>query len=446
MAYQRTGPDFRFCGQFNGKDGQSAGRWLKKFDWEMSGYKIDGQIPPKTYLEALDLLLIDEAAIWAESTVDIAIMLSNVAPTQVTVDQFRNAFTQKYPSQVIDVAPISFDAEMSDLKQASTESLLAYYKRVLALMNQVGAKDRPRSVILQAPLTSLESAMLDTIIRSFIRGIIDEDVKCQAFKRMGSPERSLLGVYTIAEEARRTKIELQKFREEEMKTKELDFYKTLVKRNMGPQQLDALLTSFHSGSQAWSMNGPQWAPAPPGPPPLYQPSAPRQDRYQAPQRNDAIDVRPPPAVRAPLADRQAPAPRQDNRQGNYNKPKDPTTSKNQYVNGSLTWESERDGPLCVNCGSLGHGANNCPGPALSYSERSVLKTIVFRDDKKPSGTVNYASYGYDYDQQQGPNSGPSSVAMTPSTSNSSSVSGVRERMPRHALESRVQPPVHSREL
>jgi hypothetical protein len=75
-------------------------------------------------------------------------MLSNVAPTQMTVDQFRNAFTQKYPSQVIDVAPISFNAKMSDLKQASTESLLAYYKRVLALMNQVGAKDRPRSIIL----------------------------------------------------------------------------------------------------------------------------------------------------------------------------------------------------------------------------------------------------------------------------------------------------------
>jgi hypothetical protein len=33
-----------------------------------------------------------------------------------------------------------------------------------------------------------------------------------------------------------------------MKIKELDFYKTFIKRNMGPQQLDALLTSFYSGS------------------------------------------------------------------------------------------------------------------------------------------------------------------------------------------------------
>jgi hypothetical protein len=101
-------------------------------------------------------------------------------------------------------------------------------------MNQVGAKDRPRSIILQAPLTSLESTMLNTIIRSFIRGIIDEDVKCQTFKGMGSPERSLLGMYTIAEKARRTKIELQKFKKEEIKIKELNFYKTLIKRNMGP--------------------------------------------------------------------------------------------------------------------------------------------------------------------------------------------------------------------
>jgi hypothetical protein len=59
----------------------------------MSGYKIDGQILLKTYFEVLDLLFIDKAAIWAESTVNIIIMLSNVAPTQMTVNQFRNAFT-----------------------------------------------------------------------------------------------------------------------------------------------------------------------------------------------------------------------------------------------------------------------------------------------------------------------------------------------------------------
>jgi hypothetical protein len=52
----------------------------------MSGYKTDGQILPKTYFKALDLLLIDETVIWAESTVNIIIMLSNVVPTQMTVD------------------------------------------------------------------------------------------------------------------------------------------------------------------------------------------------------------------------------------------------------------------------------------------------------------------------------------------------------------------------
>jgi hypothetical protein len=67
---------------------------------------------------------------------------------------------------------------------------------------------------------------------------------------MRSPERSLLEIYTITEEARRTKIELQKFREKEMKIKELNFYKTLVKRNISPQQLDAFLTLFYSKSQA----------------------------------------------------------------------------------------------------------------------------------------------------------------------------------------------------
>jgi hypothetical protein len=50
--------------------------------------------------------------------------------------------------------------------------------------------------------------MLDIIIRLFIRGIINEDVKCQVFKGMGLPERSLLRIYIIVKETRRTKIEL----------------------------------------------------------------------------------------------------------------------------------------------------------------------------------------------------------------------------------------------
>ncbi|KAI9844629.1 MAG: hypothetical protein M1837_005481 [Sclerophora amabilis] len=37
--YIREGPDFSICGKFSGKANQSGERWLKKIEWEMSGYK-----------------------------------------------------------------------------------------------------------------------------------------------------------------------------------------------------------------------------------------------------------------------------------------------------------------------------------------------------------------------------------------------------------------------
>jgi hypothetical protein len=91
--------------------------------------------------------------------------------------------------------------------------------------------------------------MLDIILRAFIRGIADEEV----LKCMVSPDRSLLGDYTAAEEAQRAKVELRKLQEEQRKLKDLEFYKGLVQRNMPSQQIEALRVAFHSPEAAsWS--------------------------------------------------------------------------------------------------------------------------------------------------------------------------------------------------
>ena len=92
-------------------------------------------------------------------------------------------------------------------------------------MFRVGVKDRKS---ITAVLTSLESAMLDIIFRAFIRGIIDEEVKYLVLKYMVFSDRFLLGIYIAAEEARRAKLEFQKFMEEERKFKKFNFYKFVV--------------------------------------------------------------------------------------------------------------------------------------------------------------------------------------------------------------------------
>ena len=40
---------------------------MKKLDWELKGYEINGNVPPHRFTQIFDLLFINEAAIWAVS-------------------------------------------------------------------------------------------------------------------------------------------------------------------------------------------------------------------------------------------------------------------------------------------------------------------------------------------------------------------------------------------
>lgn len=69
------------------------------------------------------------------------------------------------------------------------------------------------------------------MIRSFVKGISDFDVKKEAARGFSSPTRSFYSVYSIAEEARQTKVEVTKLADAEAKEKQLQYYKSLAESN-----------------------------------------------------------------------------------------------------------------------------------------------------------------------------------------------------------------------
>ena len=90
-------PDFALCGLFTGKTGQSAARWLKKVEWELEKHAgddagDDGSLDPSRFLRAVDLLLADDAAAWAETTPGIIELLKHPAPNADIVAQFKGLF------------------------------------------------------------------------------------------------------------------------------------------------------------------------------------------------------------------------------------------------------------------------------------------------------------------------------------------------------------------
>ena len=75
------------------------------------------------------------------------------------------------------------------------------------MMERVGARDRAES---STSLTPLETAFLDTVMRSFVKGIHDMDIKKAAARGLTSAIGSFSALYVIVEEARCTKVEVEK--------------------------------------------------------------------------------------------------------------------------------------------------------------------------------------------------------------------------------------------
>ena len=400
MTYQQTGPSFAFCGTFSGQGNISAARWLKKFDHEMAGYKTGSPptIPPNTYLDSLSMLLTDEAAEWSESHPTAVHLLGETSPTSDSVSSFRALLCERFPSKAIEITPIPLDLELSDLHQNKDEPLSAYYQRVVSLMQRVGAKDRS---LVQLPvdstLTTLESTMLDTILRAFIRGISDIKIRQEATRGMASANRSLKNIYLLAEEARRTSLEIQKLFDEEIRSDELSFYKSLAQQNLSKTQIDSLLTAYQAKKQEqpakprWTFNPDPVVEIMPSQLPTYYPPPQPQ-----PQAQGQLQRQPYPQNRNDNYQQRANGGNPNNKgRSAYQGQKDipnRSESKNPWINGSRQWAMSRDGRLCVKCGNLGHIATECADEALPAWEQSYLREIVFGQVPQ----VSFAASGYSF--------------------------------------------------
>ena len=406
-------PAFTWCGRYNGKD-MSAARWIKAYEHELRELKgEDGTVPPATYLHYLDLLLLGEAAEWAESNPEAIRLFNTAIPTQATVDQLVSLFKQRFPAKIVEAIPVTFDMELADLRQQPEETITNYYTRTLHLMQKYGAKDRAPGDLLSLA----EGSLLDTFLRTWLRGLTDNNIKRKCAEYMGATDRSLRMLYDAAESARRINLEVQKLFEDETKDSELQFYKEIAQRNMPETQINALLASYqakaHGQKQSWEHSGYQASP------PYRSGTAPPFVPSSAPPQRPFM----------PSTNRANQGPPQERRPRNYQQPMpkgvpDRKDSSNPWVNGSRSYDAKRDGRLCVKCGTLGHIPKDCMEEYLPSWEQTILKEIVFG----PTPLASSAAVGFgscyrptspvgSFPQSSQP-SKESISAYTPSTSDS----------------------------
>ena len=206
--------DFKSCGFYNGKD-ILVTKQLKKLDWKLEGYIVDGSIPLHRYIQAFELLLTEDVYNQVETYPQTIQILDLDKSKDKSIIPFRSLLYTRFPIKSIEVSLISFNIKLLKLKQYK-ESLIAYYKRLTILIQYIKIRDRPFKIIeVISTLSILEVAILKSIIKAFLRGLSNPDIRCKAIRGLILPNRSLLGIYNLVDEARRIKLVVQKLNDKE---------------------------------------------------------------------------------------------------------------------------------------------------------------------------------------------------------------------------------------
>ena len=137
-------------------------------------------------------------------------------------------------------------------------------------MLRVGARDR----LGEKKLSLLEVSTLDSILKAFMKGLADDNIRRDTIRGLGAAGRSLQGICNVALEAEQTRRELSELLDEDLHSKEFQLYKDLVHRNMDHNKIEALLLSCKTNTLS-----PTWGHEPS---PLTRPSSvplPKQATY-----------------------------------------------------------------------------------------------------------------------------------------------------------------------
>lgn len=245
---------FAFCECFFEKRIISVVRWLKKLEHELSVFKQDEIISSGRYMNNINLLLIDDAVEWAKINVEAANLLTQEDSIVESVVTFRNLFQKQFSTKTIKTFSTSFDIELEEMKQKSKKLIEAYHKRFLTLMLRYGVKNRS----IASNLFLLKSVILDVIMKTFVRGLLDDEVRKKTIRGLFTTKKSLRGFCSLTKNADRSKREFQKLMKEENKSRELKFYRNMIQRTMPQDRIEAMLVSYRARPVPidWMQNNP----------------------------------------------------------------------------------------------------------------------------------------------------------------------------------------------
>lgn len=199
------------CGIFDGTT--AVARWLARLKWDFEKIGHDStNLPYSQVIRTINMQCEGEAAAYLDSIprlISIVERAEEGMATQENLNDLEAALRERFPARIMDYQTSTSDID--DITQNDGEALLAYYNRILSILHRVGCRDAVPGVILTLP----EQAVLQGLIRQFVRGLNDNKLRQQAIMMSAMTATGLRQVYTIVQNAR------QILREQEIEEKRL---------------------------------------------------------------------------------------------------------------------------------------------------------------------------------------------------------------------------------
>lgn len=370
--------------EFSGRKGErDAGRWLRNVETILKGER--DVLDLKKFVTTFDMKLTGEASEWADRTPEVYNAVEAVAPTQNQVKLLTEVFLERFGTTRPE--PMKATEELRVLHQEPDEKIASYYRRANRILcRMIPGKDFELEPVIAA-LTEPEKILMHQVVDKFCDGFYH---KWMHFPVWREQPKSLHEATRIAEKQEQYQAFLHT-RYDTSQGTPIAYDPLLSTPMLYPPQSPTnygFNPEVHVVNQGVTPISPPQIILPPSPPPVvHSPPAPQHSppAPQAGQPNAGSNggnghrVSPFSSSRGGYG----PQPRGSyyNNAGSWRdhqrKPEQEKNSGNPYVSGSLKWYAASDGPLCVDCGTLGHIATNCSGVKLATWERDALRNIVF---------------------------------------------------------------------
>ncbi|POS82180.1 hypothetical protein EPUL_005334, partial [Erysiphe pulchra] len=314
LEYLEYLPKFRIE-KFHSNGTQDAWRWLMDLKAEFRDHNLRIPAEPSLWVEALFRETDGEAAKWMD-TGDATFL--------------EQSLRDKFPLVAHAETTKSTNEMLAEFAQIKSEPLTHYYGWAVAFLRLINVTDR-RNYGSRASLSGAEDMVLDMIIKAFVAGWEEDELRLNSTAHGATTTGSLSKTYEILIESRSALGEIQK---------QLVLHTTKQKAeafdeiSRAPQSVNSVVVRFVDQV--------------PRPPQQSYRNSNQRGGYKGGNHNT--------------------------KEGRSQKLLFPNrvTSCNPVVNGSKNFTTE-----CTRCGQHGHYSRSCTNPELQKWEQDVLRQIAF---------------------------------------------------------------------